>query len=90
MQYAYISSLTRFLAYKLSQQHKFRAPAKPVEPPTPRTSVLGLDRLAKEKREAAAALERNDHKRSRRDDDPVFKGWSGLLLSCIMSLTFCH
>ena len=53
------------------QQHKFRAPAKPIEPPTPRTSVLGLDRLAKEKREAAAALERSDHKRSRRDDDPV-------------------
>ena len=34
------------------QRHTFRAPAK-LEPPTPRTSVLGLDRLAKEKRTAA-------------------------------------
>lgn len=33
----------------------FRTPAKPLEPPTPRTSVLGLDRLAVEKRKAAAA-----------------------------------
>ncbi|KAG8762338.1 DEAH-box RNA helicase prp16 [Ceratobasidium sp. 423] len=30
-------------------RHTFRAPAK-LEPPTPRTSVLGLDRLAREKR----------------------------------------
>ncbi|ELU36859.1 pre-mRNA splicing factor ATP-dependent RNA helicase prp16 [Rhizoctonia solani AG-1 IA] len=32
-----------------TQRHTFRAPAK-LEPPTPRTSVLGLDRLAREKR----------------------------------------
>jgi pre-mRNA-splicing factor ATP-dependent RNA helicase DHX38/PRP16 len=37
------------------QRHTFRTPAKPLEPPTPRTSVLGLDRLAVEKRKAAAA-----------------------------------
>ncbi|QRV91670.1 Helicase associated domain (HA2) [Ceratobasidium sp. AG-Ba] len=35
-----------------STRHTFRAPAK-LEPPTPRTSILGLDRLAKEKRVAA-------------------------------------
>lgn len=34
-------------------RHTFRQPAKPIEPPTPRGSLLGLDRLAKEKREQA-------------------------------------
>ncbi|PAV24377.1 pre-mrna splicing factor [Pyrrhoderma noxium] len=59
-------------------QHKFRAPAKPIEPPTPRTSVLGLDRLAKEKRAAASALE-NDNARNKRSrgengrNDAMFK-----------------
>ncbi|KAF9513871.1 hypothetical protein BS47DRAFT_1295708 [Hydnum rufescens UP504] len=35
-------------------RHTFRTPAKPLEPPTPRTSVLGLDRLALEKRKTTA------------------------------------
>ena len=52
----------------------FRTPAKPIEPPTPRTSVLGLDRLAREKRAAAASLEHDTKKKSRNDDEPVFKG----------------
>ncbi|KAF8584942.1 P-loop containing nucleoside triphosphate hydrolase protein [Ramaria rubella] len=49
------------------------APAKPIEPPTPRTSVLGLDRLAMDKR--AAAMEANgDNSRKRpRLDEPSFK-----------------
>ncbi|KAJ2923805.1 hypothetical protein H1R20_g13289, partial [Candolleomyces eurysporus] len=61
------------------KRHTFRQPAKPLEPPTPRTSVLGLDRLAMEKR-AAAALENNrvgdeSRKRPRLDagDEPHFK-----------------
>ncbi|KZP30384.1 hypothetical protein FIBSPDRAFT_726156 [Athelia psychrophila] len=57
-------------------RHAFRQPAKPIEPPTPRASVLGLDRLASEKR-AAAANETVDgrRKRQRVDDDaePYFK-----------------
>uniref|UniRef100_A0A0W0F2G2 Pre-mRNA-splicing factor ATP-dependent RNA helicase PRP16 n=1 Tax=Moniliophthora roreri TaxID=221103 RepID=A0A0W0F2G2_MONRR len=55
-------------------QHTFRKPAKAIEPPTPRTSVLGLDKLAKEKR-AAADADRS-RKKPRLDDDgdePVFK-----------------
>ncbi|ETW78300.1 hypothetical protein HETIRDRAFT_479463 [Heterobasidion irregulare TC 32-1] len=54
-------------------QHTFRQPAKPLEPPTPRTSVLGLDRLAHEKRLAAA--QEGSRKRPRLDDaaEPVFK-----------------
>ncbi|TFY71222.1 hypothetical protein EVG20_g1786 [Dentipellis fragilis] len=54
-------------------QHTFRKPAKPLEPPTPRTSVLGLDRLAQEKR--AAAQEESSHKRPRLDNgnEPLFK-----------------
>lgn len=58
------------------QRHTFKAPAKPIEPPTPRGSLLGLDRLAKEKRDAAA-LENGDssRKRPRLDDsEPRFKG----------------
>jgi len=55
------------------KQHKFKQPAKPPEPPTPRTSILGLDRLAREKR-AASALEDGDKKRQRLDSDKLFKG----------------
>lgn len=56
-----------------SKQHKFKQPAKLPEPPTPRTSVLGLDRLAKEKR-AASTSEDGDKKRQRLDSDKLFKG----------------
>ncbi|KAF9073957.1 P-loop containing nucleoside triphosphate hydrolase protein [Rhodocollybia butyracea] len=55
-------------------QHTFTKPLKPLEPPTPRTSVLGLDRLAKEKR--AAIADEGSRKRMKFDDDgtePVFK-----------------
>ncbi|KAA1475461.1 P-loop containing nucleoside triphosphate hydrolase protein [Dentipellis sp. KUC8613] len=54
-------------------QHTFRKPAKPLEPPTPRTSVLGLDRLAQEKR--AAAQEETSRKKPRLDNgsEPLFK-----------------
>ncbi|KAF9261860.1 P-loop containing nucleoside triphosphate hydrolase protein [Marasmius fiardii PR-910] len=59
------------------QQHTFKQPAKPIEPPTPRTSVLGLDRLAKEKRAAQASSGEFDgsRKRQRLDErgEPVFK-----------------
>lgn len=55
------------------KQHKFKPPARPLEPPTPRTSVLGLDRLAKEKR-AASNLEDGDMKRQKLDSDRLFKG----------------
>ncbi|THH05571.1 hypothetical protein EW145_g4696 [Phellinidium pouzarii] len=58
---------------RLDAHHKFRTPAKHIEPPTPRTSVLGLDRLAKEKRSAAALLESENRKKSRRNDEPMFK-----------------
>ncbi|KAF8508472.1 P-loop containing nucleoside triphosphate hydrolase protein [Gautieria morchelliformis] len=34
-------------------KHTFRTPARPLEPPTPRPSILGLDNLAKDKRAAA-------------------------------------
>ncbi|KLO14565.1 P-loop containing nucleoside triphosphate hydrolase protein [Schizopora paradoxa] len=57
-------------------QHTFRKPAKPIEPPTPRpagVSLLGLDRLAQEKRAAAALLESSDKKRQRTRDDSLFK-----------------
>ncbi|GAW02727.1 pre-mrna splicing factor [Lentinula edodes] len=55
-------------------QHTFMKPNKPLEPPTPRTSVLGLDRLAKEKR--AATADEGSRKKAKYDDDgnePVFK-----------------
>ncbi|KAG8907474.1 DEAH-box RNA helicase prp16 [Tulasnella sp. 403] len=56
-------------------RHTFRAPAKPVAPPTPRPSLLGLDRLAAEKR--AAAQEADGRKRpkldSAEDDNSRFK-----------------
>lgn len=58
-----------------SQRHVFRQPAKPIEPPTPRVSLLGLDRLAQEKR---AANHVNDpcRKKPRLDNgsEPIFKG----------------
>lgn len=67
-----------------SQNHTFKKPAKPLEPPTPRTSALGLDRLAVEKR-AAVAAEMNDRggKRPRLDamDEPHFKGEPSFSLS---------
>ena len=62
-----------WLTVPLPQRHQFRPPPKPLEPPTPRTSILGLDRLAKEKR-AAAAAEEGQRKKPRLDDDSVFKG----------------
>ncbi|KAJ8088711.1 Pre-mRNA-splicing factor ATP-dependent RNA helicase PRP16 [Marasmius tenuissimus] len=59
-------------------QHTFKKPAaKPIEPPTPRRSVLGLDTLAKEKRAAQGSNGDTDgsRKRQRLDDgnEPVFK-----------------
>ncbi|KAH9917373.1 P-loop containing nucleoside triphosphate hydrolase protein [Epithele typhae] len=52
-------------------KHTFRQPVKPLAPPTPRSSVLGLDRLAQEKRAAAAAAaagnEEGSRKRARLD-----------------------
>ena len=60
-------------AHKLVQRHAFRQPAKPIEPPTPRGSLLGLDRLAKEKREQADG-ENGIWKKRRLDDGAVFKG----------------
>ncbi|KAF8350297.1 P-loop containing nucleoside triphosphate hydrolase protein [Amanita rubescens] len=60
-------------------QHTFRQPARPLAPPTPRASLLGLDRLAQEKR-AAAAEDGNrgqdgSRKRPRLDEgkEPLFK-----------------
>lgn len=60
------------------QKHTFRQPAKPIEPPTPRASILGLDRLAQEKRAAAAANGEGSRKKPRLDDgeEPFFKGES--------------
>ncbi|KAH7108277.1 P-loop containing nucleoside triphosphate hydrolase protein, partial [Auriculariales sp. MPI-PUGE-AT-0066] len=59
-------------------QHTFRQPAKPLEPPTPRTSVLGLDRLAMQKRAEKAAEAEASRKRPRQDDGDGtrFKGKS--------------
>ncbi|KAI0696487.1 P-loop containing nucleoside triphosphate hydrolase protein [Cerioporus squamosus] len=58
-------------------KHTFRAPAKPLAPPTPRASVLGLDKLAQEKRAATAAANvESSRKRARLDgdgDEPMFK-----------------
>ncbi|KAF7340214.1 Pre-mRNA-splicing factor ATP-dependent RNA helicase PRP16 [Mycena venus] len=57
-------------------RHTFRQPAKPLEPPTPRSSLLGLDRLAQEKRAAAAnGNDQGSRKKPRLDDDsePFFK-----------------
>ena len=56
------------------QQHTFRKPAAPLEPPTPRVSALGLDRLAIEKRAASSQGDGNG-KRQRLDSrEPHFKG----------------
>ncbi|KAH9947324.1 P-loop containing nucleoside triphosphate hydrolase protein [Amylocystis lapponica] len=56
-------------------RHTFRQPARPLEPPTPRTSVLGLDRLAQEKRAALAANGEGSRKKPRLGDgpEPLFK-----------------
>ncbi|EJF55621.1 P-loop containing nucleoside triphosphate hydrolase protein [Dichomitus squalens LYAD-421 SS1] len=58
-------------------KHAFRQPAKPLDPPTPRASVLGLDKLAQEKRALAAqANGEGSRKRPKLDgdgDEPVFK-----------------
>ncbi|KAG6373112.1 pre-mRNA splicing factor [Boletus reticuloceps] len=53
-------------------KHTFRQPDKPVEPLTPRRSLLGLDRLAEEKRDQANA-ESGPRKRPRLDDNAIFK-----------------
>ncbi len=63
--------------FKPLQQHTFRTPAKPLPPPTPRRSVLGLDKLAQEKRSAAEAALSDDRNRKRPRSDgqePQFKG----------------
>ncbi|KAI0808938.1 pre-mRNA splicing factor [Irpex lacteus] len=56
-------------------KHTFKRPAKPIEPPTPRTSMLGLDKLALEKRAAQAANGEGSRKKPRLDGDsePRFK-----------------
>ncbi|KAJ7773015.1 P-loop containing nucleoside triphosphate hydrolase protein [Mycena metata] len=57
-------------------RHTFRQPARPLEPPTPRSSLLGLDRLAQEKRAAAAnGNVEGSRKKPRLDDgsEPFFK-----------------
>lgn len=67
--------LKRTLTPRRHQRHTFRQPARPIQPPTPRTSVLGLDRLAQEKRAAAAANGEGSRKKPRLDDgEPMFKG----------------
>ena len=74
-------ALRAFNKLRERQKHTFRKPAGPIEPPTPRTSLLGLDRLAREKR-AAAAQEGHDNKKPRLDDDgPHFKGMSYRLVT---------
>ena len=62
----------------MRQQHTFKQSAKPLEPPTPRTSVLGLDRLAMQKRAERAAEADNIRKRPRDDykHGNTFKGMS--------------
>ena len=64
------------------KQHRFKQPAKPLEPPTPRTSVLGLDRLAKEKR-AASTSEDGGRKRQKLDSDKLFKSTESRDISLI-------
>ena len=66
--------LSNLVFYNISQQHTFRKPATPLEPPTPRVSALGLDRLAIEKRAASSQGDGNG-KRQRLDSrEPHFKG----------------
>lgn len=64
------------LKLKTPQRHTFKKPAKLLEPPTPGASILGLDRLAQEKRAARADESRGEssRKRPRTGDEPVFKG----------------
>jgi hypothetical protein len=69
------TSVTHVFQKKLFQRHAFRQPVRPIEPPTPRASVLGLDRLAQEKRDAASSSGGSRKKpRLDNDDEPVFKG----------------
>ncbi|KAG5651975.1 hypothetical protein H0H81_006749 [Sphagnurus paluster] len=60
---------------RMDTRHTFRQPAKPIEPPTPRTSLLGLDRLAQEKRAANTNNLEGSRKKPRLDDgsEPFFK-----------------
>lgn len=65
---------SNLVVHNISQQHTFRKPAAPLEPPTPRVSALGLDRLAIEKRAASSQGDGNG-KRQRFDSrEPHFKG----------------
>ncbi|RDB29519.1 Pre-mRNA-splicing factor ATP-dependent RNA helicase PRP16 [Hypsizygus marmoreus] len=62
---------------RMDTRHTFRQPAKPLEPPTPRASLLGLDRLALEKR-IAHSRENGDAEGSRKKprldgNEPFFK-----------------
>ncbi|KAG6878676.1 hypothetical protein C0992_007690 [Termitomyces sp. T32_za158] len=59
---------------RMESRHVFRQPAKPIEPPTPRGSLLGLDRLAQEKR-AANHVNDPSRKKPRLDNgsEPLFK-----------------
>jgi len=67
-------SFSNLMVHNVSQQHTFRKPATPLEPPTPQVSVLGLDRLAIEKRAASSQGDGNG-KRQRLDSrEPHFKG----------------
>jgi pre-mRNA-splicing factor ATP-dependent RNA helicase DHX38/PRP16 len=67
-----LSTASRFS--HLAQRHAFKQPSKPLEPPTPRTSVLGLDRLAIEKRAAQNGGDGSRKKARLDDDEPMFKG----------------
>lgn len=69
MYYASAPGQRCFLLQCVYQRHTFRQPARPLEPPTPRASVLGLDRLAQEKREAAAANGEGSRKKPRLDGE---------------------
>ncbi|KAG6850177.1 hypothetical protein H0H93_016857 [Arthromyces matolae] len=64
---------------RMDTRHTFRKPPKPIEPPTPRGSLLGLDKLAQEKR-AVNNMNESSRKRPRLDGDfePHFKGLSFL------------
>ena len=79
-----LQELLVILSLTCCQQHTFRQPAKPLQPPTPRTSVLGLDRLAAEKRAREAANGDNSRKRPRLDyEDGQFKGLPVLVCVCM-------
>lgn len=69
------------------KQHKFKQPVKPPEPPTPRTSILGLDRLAREKR-AVSILEDGDKKRQKLGSDGLFKGMEPRDISLIYPIAY--